>query len=369
MTSENERILFIAEVESWGGAERSFLALCSWLHKNDLPYRLVLYWDHIGLERFAQFPLKKTELLPGKTAWNKIRSLKNYFSSLPDTSPKALMSGYQPALHATLAGLRGFHCLLHDTESFFDDWDQRKSIRQWSRLAVNRQILHWGLNSGGKTIVASDFLKQDASMLYGVESVIARIGSTMNNVSQSPHRIGKNLRILSVSRVEANKRIDWILQALHNLEEQSNPLSKHVDWRLDIVGNGTQREALQALSYDLGLHARVHFHGFVNDDELALLYAQSNLFLMPARQGYGIPALEALNRGIPVVLHRDSGISDILLDTPWAKVFYGDSESLAPALSQMIQSILTGIKTFPPLPQLPAEDAWAETVARICGWI
>ena len=36
-------------------------------------------------------------------------------------SPQPLLSGYQPALHATLAGMRGFHDLMHDTPSLFDD--------------------------------------------------------------------------------------------------------------------------------------------------------------------------------------------------------------------------------------------------------
>ena len=35
---------------------------------------------------------------------------------------------------------------------------------------------------------------------------------------------------------------------------------------------------------------------------------------MPAVQGYGIPAIESLQRGIPVLLHRESGVSDILLE-------------------------------------------------------
>ena len=364
-----ERILFIAEVEAWGGAERSFLALCNWLDRRSLPYRLLVYWDRVGLEQFASHPLKKTELLPENNPRSKILALRNYFRSQPAGGFHPLMSGYQPALHGTLAGLRGFHTMMHDTESLFHDWDQEKSWKRRMRLGLNRQVLRKGLGSGGKTIVASEFLQRDTQRLYKVDATIVRIGSSVAGITFRPRPVEGHLRMLSVSRVEANKRIDWILPALAELERGPVPLSRRIDWHLDIVGRGAQLGDMQALSRQLGLQNRISFPGFVNEQQLSTLYDQAHLFLMPARQGYGIPALEALHRGIPVLLHRESGVSDILLDTPWARVFDGGRENLQTALAEMIASVIAVSQLRAAPPYLPTEDEWAEEMARQCGWI
>lgn len=364
-----ERILFIAEIEAWGGAERSFLALCHWLHERSLSYRLLVYWDRVGIEKFAEFPLVKTELLPQENPRSKIAALRAFFAARASGSFKPLTSGYQPALHATLAGQRGFHCFMHDTESFFDDWDLKKPWRRKAQLAINRRLLHRGLSSGGTTMVSSEFLKRDAKELYGIEPVIARIGTSQDDIVFRPRHVQGQLRMLSVARVEMNKRIHWILSALATLQQQQPSLSSQIDWHLDIVGKGAQREELEVLSRSLGLSDRVEFKGFVPDQELARLYEQTDLFLMPARQGYGIPALEALHRGIPVLLHRESGISDILLNTPWAQVFEGGPENLAPSLKRMIASLTAGKHLHVPLPPLPTQKEWAEQVAGICGWV
>ena len=42
--------------------------------------------------------------------------------------------------------------------------------------------------------------------------------------------------MFSVCRIEANKRIDWILRSLAELEQAETPLSTRIDWRLDLAG-------------------------------------------------------------------------------------------------------------------------------------
>lgn len=366
MTDPNERILFLPEVIAWGGAERSFLTLCGWLHQKGLPHRLLVYWDEIGLERFAGFPLEKTALNPSRGALHKVKALRRYFTTGPRPLFSPLMSGYQPALHATLAGLPSFHCFMHDTESLFADWDQPKSWKTRLRRSINRRVLHHGL-SRGVTIVSSEFLQQDTQRLYGVAPRIARIGTEPGEFRLRP--VHTTLQMLSVSRVERNKRIDWILQALGALENRDEPLSRRVDWRFTVAGSGAELENLRAMSEHLGLAGRVRFPGFIPDEHLAALYSEADLFLMPARQGYGMPALEALHRGIPVVLHRESGVSDLLLSTPWAKVFAGGPAELAEALEAMIAALIAGRHLDTPLPEIPTEAQWAERVASLCGWI
>lgn len=352
-----------------GGAERSILALGRWLHAQGKPVSLLTYYDRVGLQQHADFPLPTVQLNPPNNARAKVAALRQHFRRQPETAPPPITSGYQPALHCALARIGRFHCLMHDTPSLFGG--EQQSLKQRLRFAIsNWQIGRSMRRNQGTMIVTSEFLQAECKKDFHVQAEIARMGGLAHQHAFRPRPVQRHLRMLSVSRIEANKRVDWMLDALAALESGPNPLSHRVDWRLDIAGKGSQLEAMTSHARALGLADRVHFHGFVPDDELEALYDQAHLFLMPAVQGYGIPAIEALQRGIPVLLHRESGVSDILLNTPWATVLTGGKDELAPRLATIIDWLLTNQHlTAPPPPELPTEDAWAERVARLCGYL
>ena len=368
--SADSRPIVITEIEQFGGAERSVLALARWLHQRGLPSHIVTYADHCNLASYATHPLTVVELKAAGTR-NRIRALGRHFKARPSGAPQPLLSGYQPALHATLAGMRGFHTLMHDTPSLFDD-PATRTLKSRIRLAVSNRIIGHGLRSGGRTIVTSEYLRADCRKDFAVEAQIARMGGLTTTDPAKVFRVRPlrgELRMLSVCRIEANKRIDWILRSLAELERATPPLSARVNWRLDLAGKGPLIPQLTELAAALGIAGRVHFHGFVPDAELLDLYDQAHLFLMPAVQGYGIPAIESLQRGIPVLLHRESGVSDILLETPWATVITGGPETATAALSAAVDGVLASRHHAVLLPKLPTEDEWAAQVAHLCGWV
>jgi len=358
--------IFGGEIEAFGGAERSLLALSRWLHERNMPHRLLLYYDDIHLSFYSSHPIDVLTLNPDRHVMHKVGMLQAYFEDEPKDAPKPLMSGIQAAMHASLAGIKGFHTLMHDTPSLLGDGPY--TIRGQLRQIVANRTLRRGLNSGGTTIVTSEYLKAETEKLWRPPAAIVRMGGVPAKRFR-PRVPGKQLRLLSVSRVEANKRIDWLLAGLAGLEKRRPRLSQHVDWIFDIVGGGSLIDRLNEMARTLGLEDRVAFHDFVDDAHLETFYDQADLFLMPARQGYGIPAAEALSRGIPVLVHRESGISDILQDTPWATVMDGGEDSMTETLAHAINSVLNRDHLEASPPDLPTEDDWAEQVARICGWV
>jgi glycosyltransferase involved in cell wall biosynthesis len=361
------RPIVMTEIDQFGGAERSVVALSRWLYQQGRPNHVVVYHDRCRLTEHATHPLEVVELSPAPGPRNKIAALRRYFGQHP--APKPLLSGYQPALHATLAGMRGFHVLMHDTPSLFGDQHTRSSKAKL-RIAVSNRIIGHGLRSGGNTIVTSEYLRDECRRDFNVEAKIARMGG-LGPANESPHirPIKQQLRMFSVCRIEANKRIDWIIRSLAELEQAEFPLSARIDWRLDLAGSGSLISTLQAMAQTLGIGNRIHFHGFVSDENLEQLYASAHLFLMPAVQGYGIPAIESLQRGIPVLLHRESGVSDILLDTPWATVLTGGADRMTTALRSAIDAVLEGKHHTIAQPHLPTEDEWAQQVAALCNWL
>ncbi|SDF20833.1 glycosyltransferase family 4 protein [Terriglobus roseus] len=359
--------IFIAEVEAFGGAERADLALSRWLYDHGIANRILTYRDSVGLAKYASHPVDVITLNPAGGFRSKLAVLKQHFAGV-SAQPRLIVSGYQPALHATLVGARGFHCLMHDTPALFSDAAHR-SLKAKLRIKLQNFLTARGLRSGGTTIVTSEFLRSECRKDFGIEAQIARMGGLPSADGFHERAYSGTLNLLSVSRIENNKRVDWMLQSLAALEHETTPLSSRFDWQLRLAGKGSQIDALRSMAESLGIAQRVHFLGFVSDGELKQLIQESHLFLMPALQGFGIPAVEALQSGMPVLLHRESGVSDILLDTPWATVFEGGAKAMAPALLQAMTQAAEGHHLGHPLPPINTEEEWAERVAKLCHWV
>jgi glycosyltransferase involved in cell wall biosynthesis len=138
---------------------------------------------------------------------------------------------------------------------------------------------------------------------------------------------------------------------------------------LDVVGDGSQAPELKRLAQELGLGQKVVFHGRVSDERLKEIYDAGHLFLMPAVQGYGLPALEALASGMPVILHRESGVAEILGATPWVEIMDNAPGSLPLALNTMLGRLRENFFQTNAPPAVPTEDDWAQEICRTCGWI
>lgn len=365
--SLDSRAIVLTEIEAMGGAERSALALSRWLSERGLANHFVTYEDRADLAGHADHRVEVVQLRPEMQVTKKVAALRQYFAERVG-APVPLMSGFQPALHATLAGVQGFHCLMHDTPSLFGDAGSR-SLKGKATRWLSDKVAGYGLRSGGQTIVTSEYLKAETRRVFHVEAEIARMGGLRSAESFRLRPVTGTLRMLSVSRIEANKRIDWMLRALAAMERDATPLSSRVDWVLDVAGTGSKMEAMRGLAVELGIAQRVRLLGYLCDLELERLYAEAQLFLMPAVQGYGIPTIEALERGIPVLLHRESGVSDILRTTPWATVIEGGEEGMLPGLRRAIDAVVEGAAMEAALPALPTEEEWAERVATLCGWV
>lgn len=89
------------------------------------------------------------------------------------------------------------------------------------------------------------------------------------------------------------------------------------DYQLVIIGTGAPQvlEHLQSVVKSEKLHKNneVLFLGFVNDDDLLSLYNLASLFVFPTlREGFGLPALEAMSCGIPTIGSNTTSIPEVI---------------------------------------------------------
>ena len=119
--------------------------------------------------------------------------------------------------------------------------------------------------------------------------------------------------ILTVARlagVDRAKGIDEVLESLPALAEQVPNVTYLV------VGDGPDRERLEAKARSLGVANRVVFTGYISEKDKADHYRLADVFAMPGRgEGFGIVYLEALASGVPIVASKLDASAEVVLNS------------------------------------------------------
>ncbi len=107
--------------------------------------------------------------------------------------------------------------------------------------------------------------------------------------------------------------------------------------QLVVVGSkGWMCEDTYAAAAKVGLEDRVHFPGFVEDDDLPALYSLAVAFAFPTwYEGFGLPVLEAMACGTPVVTADNSSLPEVV-GQAGLLVDAGDADALAGALARLL---------------------------------
>jgi glycogen synthase len=94
------------------------------------------------------------------------------------------------------------------------------------------------------------------------------------------------------------------------------------------VGSGEQRDELIAQAAGLGIADKVLFTGFQRGKRWRDAYAVADLFVLPSvSEPFGLTPLEAIGYGTPVLISRQSGVSEVLNNS--LKVDYWDTNEMA----------------------------------------
>jgi glycosyltransferase involved in cell wall biosynthesis len=114
--------------------------------------------------------------------------------------------------------------------------------------------------------------------------------------------------ILNVGTLEPGKNQAMLVRAFHRLKGQG------LEQGLVIAGQkGWMYEKLFRLVDGLGLREDVRFVGYLPDDDLAAVYNMADLFVFPSLyEGFGLPPLEAMACGLPVVASSAPALAEVL---------------------------------------------------------
>ncbi len=135
------------------------------------------------------------------------------------------------------------------------------------------------------------------------------------NAEQLKLNIPQNLVILLfVGRLVEKKGVKDLLTAYSLLSESQ--IDKTQLW---IIGDGTERQALNTLSNSLNINNKVIFWGRLPNEHLPDYYAAADIFIAPSitddsgdTEGQGVMLLEALASGTPIISTTTGGISEVI---------------------------------------------------------
>ena len=135
--------------------------------------------------------------------------------------------------------------------------------------------------------------------------------------------------LLHVGSLHPRKGLGTAVEALAALPDRTA--------HLVLVGaDGAARPEIEATAERRGVRDRVHLVGAVDDATLAGWYAQATVVVVPSRgEGFGLPVLEALARGVPVVASDLPVLREVAGDAA-AYVPVGDAEAMARAVADLL---------------------------------
>lgn len=154
-------------------------------------------------------------------------------------------------------------------------------------------------------------------------------------------KLPKDKIVTFLGRITMQKGPEYFVEAAARVLERSKNI------RFVMAGSGDMMERMTWLASERRISDRFHFTGFLRGKQVYEMLKRSDVYVMPSvSEPFGISPLEAMQCGIPTIISKQSGCSEILNNA--AKVDYWDVDAMA----NMIYSICT----YPTLAKVMSEE-------------
>jgi glycosyltransferase involved in cell wall biosynthesis len=184
-----------------------------------------------------------------------------------------------------------------------------------------------GMHAASKVICVSYLTQNIVMARYGVPAgkIAVVYNATENEDAQGealrPIRQNEKI-VLFLGRVTMQKGPEYFLMAARKV------VDKFPNVRFVMAGSGDMVTQCIRLCADLRLGGHVTFTGFLRGDDVRKIFSMADLYVMPSvSEPFGIAPLEALSHNVPVIISKQSGVSEVL--THVLKVDFWDIDEMA----------------------------------------
>jgi glycogen(starch) synthase len=210
--------------------------------------------------------------------------------------------------------------------------------------SVNQMIYdieRMGMHAANKVITVSNFTRNIIISRYGVSSEKVEVvynGIEQNgngNINLGETQISKDENIvLFLGRITMQKGPEYFLKAAKKVLEVMDNV------KFVMAGDGDLMPRAVEMAAEFGIGHKVLFTGFLRGQDVEKIYRMADLFVMPSvSEPFGLVPLEALGNDVPVIISKQSGVSEVLSHA--LKVDFWD-------INEMANKIIAVLK-YPPL--------------------
>ncbi|MBU3683857.1 MAG: glycosyltransferase, partial [Phycisphaerales bacterium] len=183
-----------------------------------------------------------------------------------------------------------------------------------------------GMHAAVKVVTVSMLTRNICANRYAVP--VAKCDVVYNGVDLDPRAVGvttigrRDRIVLYFGRITMQKGPEYFVQAAKRV------LEKVEDVKFVVAGSGDQAQRMISLAAELGIGHKVLFTGFLRGKDIPRVFSMADLYVMPSvSEPFGIAPLEALGHRVPVLISRQSGVSEVLVNA--LKVDFWDVDDMA----------------------------------------
>ncbi|MHC4285792.1 MAG: glycosyltransferase family 4 protein, partial [Planctomycetota bacterium] len=198
-----------------------------------------------------------------------------------------------------------------------------------------------GMERADKVIAVSHFTRNIIISRYGIS------GEKVEVVYNGVERNGNEDWTLAKTGIEKDEKIVLFLGRItmqkgpeYFLHAAKKVLDVVDNVKFVMAGSGDLIHKAVEMSAELGIGHKVLFTGFLRGEEVRRIYKMADLYVMPSvSEPFGIAPLEALDNDVPVIISKQSGVSEVLMHA--LKVDFWDVNEIA--------NKIVAVLKYPPL--------------------
>ena len=180
-----------------------------------------------------------------------------------------------------------------------------KKLENWTKYSIKKASHILTISNSSKKDIKSFYQVSDKKITVIYPDIIKR-PSNLN-----PKKPAFNFKyLLYLGTLQPRKNLDNLIKAFHSLS------ATHPKLKLVLAGKkGWLYQSLFNLVDKLNIKDKVIFTGFVESKDISQLIKSATLFILPSFfEGFGIPVLEAMSLGTPVLVSKNSSLPEIVGD-------------------------------------------------------
>jgi glycosyltransferase involved in cell wall biosynthesis len=192
-----------------------------------------------------------------------------------------------------------------------------------------------GLKAASKVIAVSNLTREVIVRNYQIKpekvSIVYNAVEPINSVIRSKQKELAEKTVTFLGRITFQKGPEYFLEAAFRV------LQKMGNVRFVMAGKGDLRDAMIKRAAELNISGHIDFPGFIPDNEVQQLFIESDVFVMPSvSEPFGMVTLEAMQTGLPAIISRQSGVSEILKNA--ITVDYWDVHAMSVAMLDLLNN-------------------------------